>query len=180
MTGFNDRFLDPLKRRIHLMLARAVLTSLSDDGARQYVGVDVLRGENKDKVERVGEYGFSSHPLAGAQVIMISLGGNRDHPVVIAIDDPRVRHTGLEAGEVCIYTDEGDEIVLKRGREIHIKAGTKIRIETPLLEVTGEIKDRCNTGGRTMHEMRDVYDEHTHPENDSGGPTDAPNQKMEV
>ena len=48
---------------------------------------------------------------------------------------------------------------------------------TPLLECTGEIKDRCNSDGRTMEDMRNIYDGHTHP-GDSGGTTGAPNQVM--
>jgi len=50
-------------------------------------------------------------------------------------------------------------------------------METDQLEVTGEIKDHCDTDGRTMDEMRTIYDSHTHP-GDSGGTTGVPNQGM--
>ncbi len=185
--AMSARFLKPLKDRIYLMLARAILRGVSDEGSRQFVQIGALKGETRDGVERVQEYGFTSHPISGAQAVMISIGGNRDHPVVIAVDDPRFRHTGLEAGEVCLYTDEGDTIILKRGRTIEIttdnlvvKASEKVRIETPVFKVTGEIEDRCDTDGRSMRSMREIYDTHTHPENDSGGPTDEPNQQMGV
>jgi len=77
-----DKSLQPLKRRIYLMLGRAVLAALSDDKQRQYVQFSALKGEVKDNVERVQEYGFTSHPLPGAQVIFISLSGNRDQSVL--------------------------------------------------------------------------------------------------
>lgn len=179
------KFLDPIKRRVHLMISRAVMSALVDTSGRQFVQVSALKGETKDNVERIQQYGITSHPHAGAQAILLCVGGNRAHPVVIAVDDPRYRHTSLEAGEVCIYTDEGDTIILKRNRTVEIttenlvvKASEKVRFETPIFDVTGEIKDRCDDDGQSMADMRAVYNNHTHPENDSGGPTDAPNQDM--
>lgn len=58
----------PLHRRIHLMIGRAVLTALSDAAGRQRVQFGALKGETKDGVERVQEYGITSCPLPGAQV----------------------------------------------------------------------------------------------------------------
>jgi phage gp45-like len=70
-------------------------------------------------------YGFSSRPLAGAEAIIIKEG---NHIVMIASDDRRYR-IALEDGEACIYTDEGDHIRLKRGKEIYIKSGNKLTAE---------------------------------------------------
>lgn len=177
---------DPLARRISLMIGRAVLTAADDEAKRQLVQFAALQGEIKDGVERMQQYGFSSNPLPGAQVLFVSVGGNRDHPVALSVDDPRHRVKGLQPGEVAIYTDEGDTIILKRGRTVEIttqtllvKAATKARYETPLLECTGEIRDRCDVQENTMASMRNIYNTHTHPENNTGS-TDAPNQQMGV
>lgn len=181
------KFLDPLKRRVHLMISRAVLYSLSDASGRQYVQVSALRGETKDAVERIQQYGVTSNPLKGAQVIMLCIGGNRAHPVVTNIDDPRYRPTDSEAGESGSYHYQGhrirlmeDGIVQIECDKLIVKASDQVRFETPKLDVTGEIKDRCDTDGQSMNDMRDIYNIHTHPENDSGGPTDPPNQSMGV
>lgn len=178
------RVVEPLSRRIHLMVGRAVLSALSDGAARQRVQFSALRGEIKDNVERMQDYGFTSHPHPGAQVVFICVGGNRDHPIVVRADDPRHRKTGLQPGEVAIYTDEGDFIHLKRGRIMEIETGTltirastKVTLDTPLVEGTGAIRDG-EAGGKSLHEMRQIYDTHTHPENDGGGPTDPPIQEM--
>ena len=61
--------------------------------------------------------------------------------------------------------------------EVIVKAADRVRMETPRLEVTGEIKDRCDGDGKTMEEMRETYNQHTHP-GDSGGTTGTPNQGM--
>ena len=169
---------------IQLVIGRAVLSAVSDASKRQLVQFEALKGEVKDAVERMQQYGFNSVPLAGAQVLFVSLGGNRDHPVVVSIDDPRFRKNNMQPGEVAIYTDEGDYILLKRGRVIEVnttqllvKASDSVRMETPILEVTGEIIDRCDTDGVSMNGMRNIYDTHTHPENNSGS-TNQPNQPM--
>ncbi|WP_188260877.1 phage baseplate assembly protein V [Azospirillum tabaci] len=166
----------PLKRGIQNMLARGIVTAVGQAGA-QVVQVQLLADEAKDGVEHAEPYGFTAHPLPGATAVVVFVGGDRSHGIAAAVSDARHRPGDLQPGEVCIYTDEGDEIRIKRGGELVIKAAAKVRIETPLLEVTGEVRDRCDTGGRTMDEMRGVYDSHTHP-GDSGGTTGAPNQGM--
>lgn len=181
------KFLDPIKRRVHLMISRAVVSALADGAGRQYVQVSALKGETKDNVERIQQYGFTSNPLSGAQAVMLCVGGNRAHPIVTNVDDPRYRPTDSEAGESGVYHFEGHRIRLMAGGivqiecdQVIVKASDKVRFETPIFDVTGEIKDRCDTDGQSMADMRDVYNSHTHPENDSGGPTDAPNQNMGV
>ncbi|MDR1350898.1 MAG: hypothetical protein LBJ59_09035, partial [Zoogloeaceae bacterium] len=59
-----------------------------------------------------------------------------------------------------------------------VKASAKTRFETPILEATGTIQDLCDTSGKTMSGMRAAYNQHRHPENDAGGPTDEPIEKM--
>ncbi|PND29703.1 baseplate assembly protein, partial [Achromobacter pulmonis] len=63
------------------------------------------------------------------------------------------------------------------GKPVTITNAPKVRAETDLLECTGEIRDRCDSGGRAMSEMRETYDGHDHP-GDSGGTTGKPNQGM--
>ena len=80
-----------------------------------------------DGAERMQLYGITSHPLRGADVLVLSVGGVRQHPVVL-IDDRRHRVRGLAEGEVCIYTDEDESgnmhrILMKRGREIEMRSG---------------------------------------------------------
>jgi phage baseplate assembly protein V len=79
-------------------------------------------GETIADREYFQHYGFTSRPLAGAEGIIICEG---NHVVMIASDDRRYR-IALEDGEVCLYSDEGDHIRLKRGKEIYIKSGGKL------------------------------------------------------
>ena len=47
-------------------------------------------------------------------------GGNRTSGIVVCVEDKRYRLKGLESGEVALYTDEGDSLVLKRDNTIEI------------------------------------------------------------
>jgi len=167
-----SRLMAPTHRRIMNMLSRGKLTMVGDGDGIQRLQVAVLDGETRDGVERFQQYGFSSHPQPGAEVVMVSLGGNRDHPIVIAVDDRRTRPTGAQAGETAIYNDAGVSILLAQDGSVLITAPGKVRIDAPLLEVTGDVRDRCDGAGRTMQEMREIYNRHVHPG------TDKPTEEM--
>ena len=120
MVEILRRLLAPLQRRIMLIIGRAVIKAVNDDSKMQALQISLLNGELRDGVERVQNYGFTSHPHNGAEGVCLFVGGDRSHGLVIAVDDRRYRLKGLKQGEVAIYSDEGDSIVLKRGNEIEI------------------------------------------------------------
>ncbi|WP_064116775.1 phage baseplate assembly protein domain-containing protein [Pseudomonas fluorescens] len=151
------------------------------------IGVQMqgLAGETVDG-EQFQNYGFSSAPLPGAEFIVIPVGGNSKHTVVVASEDGRYR-LQLQDGEVSLYTDEGDYVHLKRGRVIEIvtdtlvvKAGKKVRFETPLVEMSGNeyVEGSVKADGdiadhtRTMQADRVIYNGHNH----GGGPTPTQRQ----
>ena len=102
------------------MFARGVLTGVQDGGGLQTAQATLLEDEIRDGLERVQNYGFTSHPLGGAEAVVAFMGGNRDHGIILTVDDRRYR-LSLEAGEVAIYTDEEDYIKLKRNNNIEVK-----------------------------------------------------------
>jgi len=135
-----DKMLAPLKRRVLNMIARAVVAAIDDGKKIQQLKMTVLADEELNKIERVQNYGFTSHPKKGAEAVVIFVGGNRDHGLVIACDDQRYRLTGLAEGEVALYDDLGSKIVLKRGGNIEVTAPTKIKATAPNVEVIASVK----------------------------------------
>ena len=124
-----DRLIGPLRRRVLLMIGRAVVRVVDDSLKLQAVQVEGLSGEVLDGIERWQQYGFTSVPHPGAEAIIAALGGQRQHSVVLAVEDRRYRVMGLEQGEVCIYTDEdgndptmAHRITLARDRVIKLEA----------------------------------------------------------
>lgn len=138
MAGL-QRALRPLGQRVTMMIGRAVLQLVDDARAMQTLQVSLLDGELRGDAERFQNYGFTSHPLPGAEAVVLSVAGSRDHMLVVAVDDRRYRVQGLAEGEVAIYTDEGDQIVIKRGGTVEVLAATKVQITTPLVECSGNL-----------------------------------------
>lgn len=157
-TSAVKKMIDPVLRRIQLAISRALVARIDDSPKMQRMQISLLEGEGRDSVERFQNYGFTGHPKAGAEAVVIFPSGNRDHGLIIAVDDRRYRLTGLAEGEVAMYSDEGDYVHFKRGRKIEIStltltinAATKVDINTPKatfsqdvdikgkLEVTGDV-----------------------------------------
>ncbi|PZQ44872.1 MAG: hypothetical protein DI551_09225 [Micavibrio aeruginosavorus] len=180
MTDGISKYLDPLKRRIYSIASRGTIKGVSDGGGRQYAQVGLLAGESRDNVERIQNFGLSSNPPAGTQAVVICVGGNRDHPIIIATDNQAARIGNLKSGETVIYNAAGDFVKIEIDGKITIKASSKVRVEAPLMECTGDIIDNCDNGGLSMKQMREIYNTHTHKENDNApAESQAATQKME-
>lgn len=172
MDALIRRALEPLQRKLRLMAGRAVIQLMSDAVTAQVEG---LADEVRDGAEVFQQYGFRSMPLPGAEGVMLSLGGNRDHTVVICVGDRRYQTTVLASGEAVMEDHLGKSIYLKADGSIEVKAATKVRIDAPMLECTGQIKDYCDGAGKTMDAMRAVYNGHTHKLGEASQP---PAQEM--
>ncbi|OHD24777.1 MAG: hypothetical protein A2Y38_07775 [Spirochaetes bacterium GWB1_59_5] len=152
----------PLARRVRLMVGRAVLTLVDDSLKLQGLQVRLLDGELRSDVERMQEYGFTSHPHPGAEAAVVFVGGSRDHGLVIAVDDRRYRLKALAAGEVAFYDDQGQAVHLKRDKTLHVygsdhlmadvaidavvncplvtvNAAAQVTLNTPLVQCTGNL-----------------------------------------
>lgn len=163
------RATSPQRRAIENMLARGTLTSLNRARKMQRIQAKLLGGESKQSMEFFEQYGITSAPHDGAELLAAFMDGDRSHGVVICVADRRYRMV-IEQGEVAIYDDleqcvhlTRDGIVIEgKTFPITLKSTIKVRLETPLLECTGEIKDRCESDGRSMEEMRNIYNGHNH------------------
>jgi phage baseplate assembly protein V len=138
-----QRAFEPLRRRIIGMIGRGEIKATDDSKGRQLIDLDLATGGGPvSKIERIQQYGFTSRPQPGAEAAVVFLGANREAGLVIATEDARYRLKNLAAGEVALYTDEGDKIHLKRGRIIEIttqtlkvNAGAKVEITSPEVQV---------------------------------------------
>ena len=183
------------------LISRGIVQLVDDAPTRQMLQVTGYGPELLPLGERFQQYGFTSVPFVGAEAVYLCPGGTRAHSIVVAVEDRRYRLTALAEGEVAIHDDQGQKVHLTRGGIVidgknlpitienaptvtlqntplvTMKAATKVRLETPLLEVTGDVKDNCDTQPRTIATMRQIYDTHTH--NDpQGGVSSVPNQGM--
>lgn len=147
MIATLNKLLDPIRRRVRLMISRAVLSAISDGTGIQLVQVKLLDGEVRDGVERFQNYAFSSVPLSGAEGIVACVSGNRDHAVLLAADDRRYRPKGLQPGEAIMYTNMDKQahkhrIIFKNdgsievlAKNITVKATETTRIEGDVVKI---------------------------------------------
>jgi len=136
--------------RILNMLAKALPKLWSDGGPRQTAQVEVTKGELIDDVERMQNYGMTSHPpVAGTDCLMVFLGGNREQGVIIAAENRQFRLKGLKSGEVALYDDLGN--VVKLGREnIEVIAVTKLAASAPIVEVNAATSASIISGASSI------------------------------
>lgn len=175
----------PLRRAVANMVSRAVVKLVNDAAGMQVVQLGLLAGETRDQAERFQQYGFTSVPLEGAEAVVVFVGGTRDHPLVVCVDDRRYRPKGMQDGEAQMYNHIGDYIHIKADGSIKVVAAMKVDITAPLVEITaplvtmsgdlevaGDISDKDGM----LKSIRDTYNNHTHDETTTV--TLTPNQTM--
>lgn len=140
-------------QRVMNMIARGRLSATDDGEGMQFAQVSLLHDEAKARVERFQQYGFSAHAPQGSEVVVLFVGGGRDHGVIISADNRASRIRGQTEGEVAMYSDEGDYVVLKRGNQVEVQTdhlvvradvniiieSPRIIIRAPVIEVEGDL-----------------------------------------
>jgi phage baseplate assembly protein V len=165
---------------------RGVITLVKAAGAVQLVQLDGLSGEQLQDAELFQQYGCTSNPPPGAMCIVLPLGGRTAHGVVIATEHGSYRLKGLKSGEVALYSDEGDSVILKRGRimevtteTFRVNASTAIELNSPTVTASADFVaegDISDQGNKSMADMRTVFN--THPHAVSGAVAAAPVVQM--
>ena len=120
---------------------RGVLHLVKSADNIQKVQASGLADEILQDVELMQQFGFTSVPPANTQAVILPIGGQTTHGIVIATENGSFRVKNLQGGEVAVYDESGSSIVLKKGRLIEIdcdvlkiKAATKVDISSPLVE----------------------------------------------
>ncbi len=107
--------------------------SLVDDSKKlQVLQLGALADETLESAEHHQPYGFSAVPVPGAEAVVVFPGGDRSHPLVVAVSDRRYRPTGGVAGEVTLYNKFNARVILKADGTIEAKSssGTAVSLAT--------------------------------------------------
>lgn len=166
-----------LYRQIKMLLGIGRATAFDDSDGVQTVQYQTLLEVHSD-TPRLAEFGFSSGLPAGSDVVMGFLGGDRSSGMIIASNHPFYRHKELNPGETVIYSQWGQFIKLTESgviieannqpvtvndaTEVTVNASVKVRLNTPLLEVSGDIVDNADSNATTLKTLRDTYNSHNH------------------
>lgn len=157
--GQLNRILEPIRTRIRSIVNRAIASLIDDTTAMQIVQLRLMKDETKSNVERVQNYGFSSVPLEGSETVVLFVNGNKDHGLVIAIDDSRYRVKNGAPGQVTVYDNDGNFVKLTEAEGIEINAPN----EKVVIKASGDI-DIGNTSLKSLinEEFASIYNNHVH------------------
>lgn len=137
----SDRMLGAIRREIDRAAAgarlafRGLLAGLQLNKKVQLASGEGLAGEQLDRLELFQQFGFTSAPPAGTQLIVVPLGGRSSAAVVVATEHGTYRFQLGQAGEACVYNQWGDRIHLRQDRTIHVVSEAKVLIETDQVEI---------------------------------------------
>lgn len=95
------------------LLARGVVESVDDSPMMRTVQAEFLPGDIREGLEHFEPYGFTSRVKKGAEAIGAFFNGDRSHGVVLVTADRRFR-LHVEEGEVAVFDDQGQKVVLAR------------------------------------------------------------------
>lgn len=166
-------------RRLQMMVGRGRVLFIDDSGDAQIAQVQMNGLEVPNDRFRMAEFGFSSNPPPGSDAVVLHLTGERKSGVVLGTNHQASRPRSLGTGETMLYSQDGKFIYLTasggivveaKGQAVTvqdatvvtIKAASKVRLETPRFECTGDIVDNCDSTGRSMAADRQIYDQHEH------------------
>lgn len=191
-SGDSGGILQRMMRRIQLATSWGRVTFSDDGKTAQLLQVKLNDSETRDGTPRIAEFGFTSRPPDGSDVLVVFLGGDRSKGVVVATAHQASRPTNLQEGEAMVYdlwgksiylTQSGGIIVEAQGTPVTVNNATTVTINaakaiemnTPVLRVSGDIEAGGNVKDkvRTMAADRLLFNQHT---NGSGTTTPSPRQ----
>lgn len=146
------QLLRPVVQRASNTVARAVVKLVDDRTKLQLLQLGALEGETIDAAEHHQAFGFSSVPMPGAEAVVVFPGGDRDHPLVVAVSDRRYRPHGGDPGTITIYNHTGARVIITDDGDIEV-------IPASGREVL--IRDEGGSAERLVR--KSDYDGHTHP-----------------
>lgn len=168
------------------------VTFADDSKTAQLLQVKLNDSETRDATPRIAEFGFTSMPPNGSDVLIVFMGGDRSKGVVVATGHQASRPVGLASGESMVYdlwgksvylTKDGGIVVEAQGTPVTVNNATVVTINaaesiemvTPLLHVTGDIlaDGDISDSVRTIAADRLIFNEHN---NGSGTTTPTPQQ----
>ncbi len=142
------------------MISRGRVRSARVRGGRTLADIEMADGELRTRVEILLPMGMSAVPDAGADVLVLQLGGP-DHLVALQADDASLRATGLGAGDIALRDKRGQQVVLN-AEGVTVSGAIKLTIVS-----AGDIEITAGgtvaiTSASLTHNGKNIGDTHVH------------------
>lgn len=103
-----DRALLKVWSRVQNMVRYVAINVSNDTTPTQTHQTTGYVNEVRDNIPRIQHFGHSSLPPVGAKgLVLTGVAGDQGEGVIISVDDPRYRPTGLQAGEHANWMVDG-------------------------------------------------------------------------
>ena len=142
------------------MVTRGTLLQTEDDDGAQSQNVFGFYGEQIEGVKSWQPFGLSAVAPPGSDILILSMGGNRDGAQALMAGDPSLRPTGAQIGETVLYDAAGQTVKLgadgivitdASGSTITMNGG-KVTIIADDVEITGNLTNNgVNVGSTHTH-----------------------------
>ncbi len=171
--------LERLGHRVRSLFGRGRATIVDDSGPVQIlqadmgpIGPDGSSLSIIDGIRHLAQFGFSSHPPAQSDIVVLNIGGDRGNNVAIATGHQTYRPRGLAAGDVCLYdirsgqtvsltsdgitlTDAwGNTVTMAQG-EMTLTHDTKITLSAPIVQIDSDDTRLGGAGGQPVARVGD-------------------------
>ena len=136
------QMIDQLRNRIRLLVGRAIIGAVHSAGSDNGLSIDVslAGGEQHTDVPLMQHYGLSAKPRKDAEAVIIFLGGARDNGIAIATQGKTSSLPSLNDGEVALYSEFGQTIILKKDGSVSVtpKSGKGISLNSDVV-ISGDL-----------------------------------------
>lgn len=153
-----SRIIAPLRRRVQLMVGRAVLSVIDDTKKVQTVKVDLLSDEVSEDVERFQNYGHTAVPFKDCEAVVVFVGGSRAHGIIVATDDRAKRPTGLAEGDSALYNGNGVRVLCDQAADQVLLGNTPAEF----VALENLVKAELDALKSTIDTFIGVYNGHIH------------------
>ncbi len=136
--------------RVRALFGRGRVTYVDDSGPVQEMQVRMSGLVTADSRLRVAEFGFTSNPPLGSDVLALHVAGDPAMGAIVATNHQASRPTGLVAGESMLYSEDGKQVYLTasggivvtaKGQDVVVNGAKNVSVNC-----TGDFTVNC--GGR--------------------------------
>lgn len=134
-----------MQQRLMARIKNVIGTGTVTGATTSRVQINSATGRTNDRIKRVHNYGFMSHPLIGAKTYNLFIGGVTARGITVHVEDER-HEIELQPGEVAMlddkgnlihHTEEGIKVYANQGK-VDIFAANEVSITAPELNVIAD------------------------------------------
>jgi phage baseplate assembly protein V len=152
-------------------LLRAILATVDDSGSQQLMKLTGLAGQTIGEAVRSQPFGLTSVPPAGAEALILAIGGGMDRAHALGVEHPQHRPTGNPAGSTVLYDANGNAVSLVQSNIRIVSPGT-VTITAPTIVLNGSVTLGGPAGSGVAAAMQGTVD--------TGGNADVSNLATKV